>query len=609
MRRQASFKSDGRLSSGRLKKGPKLLFKETRFRPPKIDLDLKKRNRKIFYVLCAVLCAISFITIRLFYLQINQNEKFSKLGERNFLRTEIIPSRRGNVLDCHNNLLATNKPVFDLYWRGSGRFRLSSQQRLFINRIKIILGADTIDALMKKRIERAERFSRSILIKKNLSQDEIFKVSEQCSESSNLFIDRNFKRVYPYKKMASHLLGYLRRAERRGGFKGLYGLEREFQDDLKGEMGYIRHVTNAMGKKLFQTEFQDAIAGSDIVLTLDLALQNIAEALFEPGQSGAFIIMDPEDGSIRAMLSYPNFDPNLFLDTISEQEWNDKFTIDSPLLNRAIHSVYPPASIFKLITFVAGLEEEVITTDTTFNCKGYTVFCGGKYNCHRRWGHGELSAVKALGVSCNVPCYEIAQKVSIDQFAAYAMRFGLGQSTRFLFRDKSGLVPTSYWKQAVKGERWWPGETLSVSIGQSFLQVTPLQVARMISSICSGYLSKPRILLSEKVERYPLYVSDNTLNFLREVMREVVLKGTGRRLRNFSDFIIHAKTGTAQTISLKRQKKESKEQLEHAWFASFFTYKDSKPLVIVVLVENVGSSRPALKIAERFFRRYRRLLG
>lgn len=577
------------------------------YRLPRATVELKTRNRKIVFVLCVILSVLAIITVRLFHLQINENERFSRLGEQNFLRTEIIPSRRGNVLDCHNNLLATNRPVFDLYWHGTGRFRLTSHQKSFLKKTEGILGEQVIKPLYRK-IERTERFSRKILIKSDISQDELFKISEQCSESSNLFVERHFKRVYPYNNMACHLLGYLRKAERRGAFKGLYGLERQFQEDLQGERGYIRHVINATGKKLFQKESQDAIAGADVRLTLDLRMQAISERLFEPGQSGAFIIMDPEDGSIKAMLSYPNFNPNLFLDPISEQEWNDKFTVDSPLLNRAIHAVYPPASIFKLITFVAGLEEGIITTDSQFECKGYTFFCGRKYNCQRRWGHGIQSATKALGVSCNVPCFEIAQKISIDQLAAYAMRFGLGQSTRFLFSDKSGLVPTSYWKQAHKGERWWAGETLSVSIGQSFLQVTPLQIVRMVASICSGYLVRPRILQREGVERYPLYVSEDTLNFLREVMKEVVLRGTGRYLKKFADFQICAKTGTAQTISLKRQKKESKKQLEHAWFASFFSYKEEKPLAMVVLVENAGSSRIALKIAEKFFTIYKTVL-
>ena len=572
------------------------------------EIAVKSRNAKILYILYGILFFMFVILIRLFYLQVNQGEKFCELGEKNFLRTEFIPSRRGNVLDCNGRLLATNSPIFDLYWRGRG-FRFASDQRNAIEKLQKILGVDVVDDLMVSRIKRAERFSRTLLVKSAISQDELCQISEQCSDSSNLYVDRRFKRVYPYKNLASHILGYLRRVRTRGGLEGLYGLERKFQDSLKGEVGYIRHVINATGKKLFQTEFRDAVAGSDVMLTLDLTLQSIAEILFKPGQSGAFIIMDPENGAIRALVSYPNFDPNLFLDHISEEDWNEKFTVDSPLLNRAIHSVYPPASIFKLITFVAGLEEGIIDTETVFDCKGFTRFCGQKYNCHRRWGHGLQSAQKALGVSCNVPCYEIAQKISVDQLAAYAMRFGLGQSTKFLFNDKSGLVPTSYWKQAHKGERWWKGETLSVSIGQSFLLVTPLQIVRMVASIGSGYLVRPRILLSEDEERYPLYVSESTLTFLREVMKEVVLRGTGRRLRKFTDFSIHAKTGTAQTVSLKHQRKGSKKQLEHAWLGSFFSYKDKKPLAMVVLVENVGSCLPALQIAEKFFTIYKKVLG
>jgi len=563
-----------------------------------------QRSKKIFRFLVAVLFFISIIIIRLFYLQVYHSHRFSKLGERNFLRTERIPSRRGNVVDCHGYLLATNRPVFDLYWRGGGSFRLSQVQKNTIAKIASIFGDDSIYGVMYKKIKLAERFSRCSVIKKDISQDELFRISEQCSESTNLFVERHFKRTYPYKTLASHILGYLRKAHD----KGLYGLERLFQDDLEGEAGYVRHVINAMGRKLCQTELRQATAGSDVKLTLDVLLQRIAETLFVEGQVGAFIIMDPEDGSIRAMVSYPNFDPNLFLDSISEDVWNDRFITNSPLLNRAIHAVYPPASIFKLITFVAGLEEGVITTDTKFTCDGYTMFGGRKYNCQRRWGHGVQSATKALGVSCNIPCYEIAKKVTIDQFAAYAMRFGLGQSTGFLFCDKKGLVPTSRWKQAHRGERWWKGETLSVSIGQSFLLVSPLQVVRLVASICSGYLVRPRILYNEDVERYPLYISDKTLDFLRGVMREVVLRGTGRRLRSFADFSICAKTGTAQIVSLKKQKKGSKKQLEHAWFASYFSYNGSKPLTMVVLVENAGSSRPALQIANKFFESYQRAL-
>ena len=569
--------------------------------------DFEGRNSKILYLLYGILLFIFIIFIRLFYLQIDQNKTFCRLGEYNFLQTEVIPSQRGNVLDCNNNLLATNRPQFDLYWYGSGSFVLSMGQQVVIKKMASILGNKIVNDLLKKKIGQTERFSRHFLIKEDLGQDELCQISEQCTESNNLFIARRFKRVYPYNSLASHVLGYLRGVERYEA-KGKYGLELLFQDDLSGQNGYIRHVINATGKRLFQKELKEASSGIDVVLTLDLKMQKVAESLFENGQVGSFIVMNPEDGSVKAMLSYPSFDPNLFLNSISEQEWNNKFSQDSPFLNRAIHAMYPPASIFKLVTFVAGLEEGVININSEFVCKGYTLFCGRKYFCQRHWGHGKLDAKKSLAVSCNIPCYDIARKISIDQLAAYAMRLGLGQKTNFLFYDKAGLIPTSYWKQAYKGERWWKGETLSACIGQSFLLVTPLQIARMISAICIGHLVKPRILKDEEVERYPLYISEKTLNFLREVMQEVVQRGTARRLKVFSDFAICAKTGTAQTISLGKQKKEAKSQLEHAWFASYFSHKGKNPLVMVILVENAGSSRPALKIAEKFLSEYQKIL-
>lgn len=541
------------------------------------------------------------IAIRLYYLQIDQKQAFARLGERNFLQTEVLPSQRGNVIDSNGNLLATNRPVFDLCWHGSGSFYLRVDQKNAVRKITSILGSNYLDKLLRKRIDQAERFSRQIVIKKDLSRDELSLISEQCAESTNLYIDQHFQRIYPYGKLASHILGYLR-VMQRYEFEGKYGLERLFQNDLRGQDGYVQHVINATGKKLLQKDLKLAIPGSDVALTIDLSIQDIAERMFEPGQSGAFIVLDPHDGAIKAMVSYPNFDPNLFLQPISHAEWETQFSKDSPFLNRAVHALYPPASIFKLITFAAGLEEGVVTPETEFTCKGYTLFCKRKYFCQRRWGHGKMPALKSLAVSCNIPCYEIAQQIKIDQIAEYAIRFGLGQRTNFLLNDKAGLVPTTFWKQAHKGERWWPGETLSASIGQSFLLVTPLQIARMISAIFTGNLVKPRILLDESIEEHFLYVSRTTLDFLQSVMREAVQRGTARQFRKLKDFTIFAKTGTAQTVSLEHQKKEARGQLEHAWFASHFSYKDQKPLVMVVLVENAGSSRPAQNIAEKFLR-------
>ena len=558
------------------------------------------RNRKITTILSVFIIFIFVIIVRLFYLQINQNKKFSLLGEKNFLRTEMLPSRRGNLLDCHGNLLATNSPVFDLYWKGTGKKRFSENQFAVVKKVSDALQTE-IDT---KKIMSVERYSKRFLLKKNIDFEELCCVSEQCADSKNLFVEKHFKRVYPYDSLASHIVGYLGRIDC-AALVGRSGLERFFESKLHGESGYISHITNAKGKKIIQTDLKDAKAGDDIQLTLDLDLQYLCEGLFKPDQSGVIVLMDPETGAVRACVSHPNFDPNLFLDTISIKDWNEQFSKNSPFLNRVINATYPPASIFKLVTFITGLEEGVISPETFFNCRGHTLFCGRKHNRIRRWGHGKLSAEMALAKSCNIPCYEIAQKISVDHFAQYAYSLGLGMKTGFLFEEKAGIVPSTRWKQAYKGERWWSGETLHVSIGQSYLLVTPLQVARMISGLCMGYLVKPRILESENTEIDKLYISEPTMTFIRDTMGMVVQKGTARILNKHKDLRIFAKTGTAQTVSLKKQK-ESKEQLEHAWFGSYFYDKNNKPLTLIVLVEHAGRAYHAVKIADDFLTAYQK---
>ena len=343
----------------------------------------QQRNLKIKQILYGFLFFLFIVILRLFYLQIDQKDKFLNLGEKNFLRREILPSVRGNFLDCNNLLLASNKPVYDLYWQGSGFKNLDKDQKYILQKINEIFKDDIILDSKINAIKIAEKYSRRILLKENITFDELCCVSEQCGCSSNLIIVNRFKRFYPNGKIASHLLGYLSRSEK---FitQGRAGLEKMFQDKLKGESGYIKYVANSTGKKLEQKEFKRAKQGCDIKLTLDFKLQNIAENLFEQDQSGVLIVMDPQDGAIKVMLSYPNFDPNLFLDPISNDEWNEKFICNSPLLDRTTSALYPPASVFKLITFAAGLEEGEIDENTEFNCKGFTYFGGRKYVCQRR---------------------------------------------------------------------------------------------------------------------------------------------------------------------------------------------------------------------------------
>lgn len=567
---------------------------------------MQDRNEKIIKIFLAFCFFVSVLIIRLIYLQVQQKNKFSTLGEKNFLRTEKIAPLRGNIVDLNGKLLASNRPVYDIYWRGLGAKIISSDQKKILQIISKILEQDFLTQEMLKRISYINRSSKRLLLKPDITYEQLCLILEQCGGSYNLDIESRFQRVYPYKKLASHILGYLSRQIEDFTTKGISGLESMFQDSLKGEVGHVLNVINSNGTKIDQVEFCEPKQGNDLRLTIDLNLQYIAEQAFNDDLVGAFILMDPRNGSIKSLVSLPNYDPNIFLHSISYKQWNKEFVAKNSFLNRATSATYPPASIFKLVTFAAGLEEGIITKDEEFDCLGFINFHGRRYHCIRHWGHGKLNSKNALAYSCNIPCYEMAQKMNINSIADYAFRFGLGKKTGFLLKESSGLVPTIEWKVMTKGERWWPGETLSASIGQSYISVTPLQMARMISAIVTGYLVRPRILQDEDTNLNELHISENTLNFLREAMKGVVEKGSAKLLNKFKDFDIYAKTGTAQTSSLSVKNKSNK-YLEHAWLASYFSYKGEDPLVMIVLVEHVGSSVPAREIAATFLNSYKRL--
>lgn len=562
----------------------------------------KDRFFKIKLVIAGLFMVLCIILLRLYYLQVKEQHYLRFLGKKNCIKTEVVLPLRGNFFDTKNVLLAANRPVFDLYWQGSETSWRGAGYQEALEKILAILSLSPDDAAVNG-LKFAHKHGLRRLIKEDLSFEELCKISEQCAEFDFLVIKNRFERVYPYKTLASHLLGYLSRSEK----IGCAGLEQAFEPQLKGEPGCINALTNSVGKELDTEVIRPSMPGVDLQLTLDFELQSIAESLFEPGQSGAFILMEAETGALRVSLSYPNFDPNMFLGQISEEMWNTTLSENNPLLNRVTKAVYPPASIFKLATFSAAIDEGIITPETHFYCPGYVEFRGRKYYCKRRIGHGDLSAVDGLATSCNVHCFEIAKQLKIDTLADYAFRFGLGSKTDFLLPEKTGLIPTSTWKKQVKKESWWAGETLSATIGQSYLLVTPLQVARMTAAVATGKLVKPRALEAEAIETQPLDISPKALNFLRAGMKKVVeVGGTARYLGCLKGFDCYAKTGTAQNCSLALSEgKTERKYMEHGWVVSFFRYKNGTPMVLVIMLEHVETSSVAVALAGKFFRAYR----
>ena len=525
-------------------------------------------------------------------------------SEKNFIRYTSVLSARGNIRDIHGNLLATNRPMTTVYWQGTGKNSFSQQQLELLQAIEnmtdsILTSGDIFNTLLS-----CEKRGKKTVLIKDIDLRMLGKLLEAFPNHENIIIENDFKRLYPYNACCSHLIGYLGNIGALAN--GQFGFEKLFDTDLSGKNGSIRTVVNSVGKCISQVELEKALIGNDIHTTLDIDVQLICEKVFPENRSGTLILFNPADGSIVSLVSRPHFDPNIFLDPISHETWKN-LQDNNPFLNRAFDASYPSGSIFKLVTTSAALETGIIAQDSVWNCKGYSLFGKRKYWCARRSGHGEISVEKAMAESCNTLFFEIGKKIDIDVLADYAYRFGLGKKTNVVFPEKMGLIPSREWKFNYKGERWWPGETLSVTIGQSFLLVTPIQIACMIASIFTGYLVAPRLLVNEPVVTQPLDIKSETIDFLKKSMKSVVKRGTGKSVRKVKDMKIYAKTSTAQTSDFSKRKLDEK-YLEHGWFVGHFQYKEYDPLVIVILTERVGAAQVATTIAKNFLLEYKKYM-
>ncbi len=368
----------------------------------------------------------------------------------------------------------------------------------------------------------------------------------------------------------------------------------------------------------------DAQPGQNIYLTVDMNVQKTAEALLK-GKAGAVAVMDPQTGQILALASSPSFDPNIFVDGMSHEQWDALVSNPlRPLENKAIQGEYPPGSTFKIVTAIAGLEEGVIDKNTTFFCPGYYKYGNRVYRCWKHTGHGEVNVIKALAESCDVFFYQVGQKLGIDRLSMYAAASGLGSPTRInLDHEASGLIPTSKWKKRRTGVDWQGGETLSVAIGQGYDLATPLQMLALISAVGNGgNIYKPLVLKSVRtpegsvvLESKPqlvgkLPVSRQTLEIIREGLKEVVNnpKGTAWQSR-IEGIDISGKTGTSQIVGRSSErnasKKESSNHYEpHAWFVAYAP-SDNPKIAVSVIVEHGGhGSSAAAPIAKEIIKAY-----
>lgn len=574
--------------------------------------------------LTLIIFGLVLFLILVFYwkIQILDHQKYWKMAEANRLRALPLPAPRGLIYDRQKIILADNQPSFKVSLLRES-IKNDSQA---IERVSQLLNLRTEE--LKARIDRYRWLQtyEPVIIKDNLKLEEVAMIEARKEEFPELQLQVEPRRYYPFETAAAHVLGYLQevspeeiknnphRKWRGGEMIGKAAVEKQYDDYLTGQDGQLIETVDSLGRSLGEVNRTEPIKGQDLMLSIDLDLQKKAEELLQ-GKEGAIIVLEAGSGECLAWVSSPSYDPNRFITRFSPEEWlsiiNDAAR---PLENRVIRGQYSPGSIFKVVTALTSLETGLITERTAFFCGGSINLYGKEFACWFKPGHGLISLPEAIKNSCNVYFYQLGRQLNVDTIARYARALGLGQITGVdIPGEKEGLVPSSAWKKKTRGEPWYPGETISVSIGQGPVLATPLQVAALTACLANrGIKVKPRVTrLNDKirpVQEKSGLKSENLEKIIEGMWRSVNDGGTGHGAHQ-PGFDICGKTGSTQVISREKAEKmiqRGEEPAEtHSWFSGFAP-RYQPQVVVTVLVEFGGmGGQTAAPIAGEIFKLYR----
>ncbi|MBN1826165.1 MAG: penicillin-binding protein 2 [Candidatus Eisenbacteria bacterium] len=537
---------------------------------------------------------------RLFQMQVIGTEEYRTRAEENRIRPERITALRGSIFDRSGAVLADNRPSFSV---SVIPYQVRRDRRV-LEELSRLTGAP--QALLQERLQ--EGFARPYEpwpVLRDVDIAVVSRVEEHRHLLSGVLIESEPVRRYPHGELAAHVLGYLGEVsaeELQGGRRSVYGaggrigrngVERIFDDRLRGRDG-VRYVQeDAHGRPLGVVRENEPTPGEDLLLSLDADLQARAESLLSAGGSGAIVALDPRSGDVLVLASRPGYDPNLFAVAIPPEVWDSLSGDPShPLLNRAIQSTYPPGSTFKPITAMEGLLEGIVEPETRLlPCFGSYRFGRRVFHCWREEGHGSLPLRLAIERSCDVYFYQIGAEMDLDHFSEIAARYGFGRRTGIaLPGEREGLLPTTdYMNKRYGRSGWGPGFLLNHSIGQGEILVTPLQIACFYASLGTGRSVSPRLLLqSEDVNGVatafppePGESIDIAERVLRPVLDGIALAVEGEHSTGGAARVpgmrVSGKTGTA----------ENPHGEDHAWFAAWAP-SDAPRIVVAVIVENAG---------------------
>ncbi|ALE90918.1 MULTISPECIES: penicillin-binding protein 2 [Pseudomonas] len=574
-----------------------------------------------------VVVLICVLLARLYFLQVVQYEYHSTLSENNRVHVQPIPPTRGLIFDRNGVVIADNRPSFSLTMT---RERSGDSQQVLDVIVEVLQLTPEDRALFEKRMKQGRRPFEPVPILFELNEEQIARIAVNQFRLPGVEVVAQLVRHYPQGAHFAHSVGYMGRINEKElksldpvNYSGTHhigktGIERFYEAELHGQVGYEEVETNARGRVLRVLKRTDPIPGKDIVLSLDIKLQEAAEEALA-GRRGAVVALNPMTGEVLAMVSQPSFDPNLFVTGISFKAYAElRDSIDRPLFNRILRGLYPPGSTIKPAVAIAGLDSGVISASTRVYDPGYYQLPNydHKYRNWNRTGDGYVDLDTAIMRSNDTYFYDLAHKLGIDRLSSYMNQFGIGQKVSLdMFEESAGLMPSREWKRATRRQAWFPGETLILGIGQGYMQSTPLQLAQATALIASkGKWIRPH--LAKTIEGVapvdPNPMPDIVLRDpsswakVNHGMQQVVhgARGTARVAGVGAQYLIAGKSGTAQVVAIKQGEKYDRSKVQerhrdHALFVGFAPANNPQITVSVMIENGEAGSRVASPVVRK----------